>query len=213
MSEDKTRVLDEPRDDEEFDDEEYASGPGRAIAIGAVVAIVLGAAGYFVGHASANGSGPTTLAQAVQQAQSGKLACGDAGAAATPAAGGGDAAGSPPGAGGGEFFLRAICDRGANGTGAGTGAGGAGGGFGGGRGFGAGGFGLAGQVQSISGDTLTLDGRQGTIKVKVSSSTKVRKNASGSLSDVKPGATVSIAGTGQNNSNPATTITILPTQQ
>jgi hypothetical protein len=209
MSEDKTRVLDEPRDDDEYDDEEYASGPGRAIAIGAVVAIVLGVGGYFVGHASAK-SGPATLADAVQQAQSGKLACGDTGTAATPAAGGGDAAGAPPG-GGGQFFLRAICDRNAGGAGAG-GTRNGGGGFGGGRGF-AGGFGLAGQVQSISGDTLTLQGRQGTIKVKLSSSTTVRKSDTGSLSDVKPGATVSVAGTGQNNANPATSITILPTQQ
>jgi hypothetical protein len=107
--------------------------------------------------------------------------------------------------------VRAICDRGQN-AGAGNGAG-AGGGFGGGRGFGAGGFGLAGQVQSISGNTLTLQGRQGTVKVKLSSSTTVRKSTTGSLSDVKPGATVSVAGTGQNNANPATTITILPTRQ
>jgi hypothetical protein len=215
MSEDRTRVLEEPRDeDEEFDDEEYASGPGRAIAIGAVVAMVLGVAGYFVGHASAK-SGPATLAQAVQQAQDGKLACGDTGAAATPAAGGGgDAAGAPPGAGGGQFFLRAICNSGANGAGtAGAGGAGARGGFAG-RGFGAGGgFGVVGQVQSVSGNTLSIQGRQGTIRVKLSPSTTVRKSATGSLSDIKPGAAVSVAGTGQNNTNPATTITILPTQQ
>jgi hypothetical protein len=211
MSEDKTRVLEEPHDDDSYDEEEYASGPGRAIAVGAVVAIVLGVAGYFVGHASAK-SGPTTLAEAVQQAQSGKLACGDTGATASPAAGGGDATGAPPGgagAGGGQFLVRAICNGGQNGAA----TGGAGGGLGG-RGFGAGGFGLVGQVQSISGDTLSIQSRQGTtIKVKLSSSTTVRKSATGSLSDVKPGANVSVAGTGQNNANPASAITILPNQQ
>jgi hypothetical protein len=60
----------------------------------------------------------------------------------------------------------------------------------------------------VSGDTLVLKERQGqTLKVKLTSSTTVRKSATGSLSDVKPGATVSVAG------NPATTVTILPATQ
>jgi hypothetical protein len=41
----------------------------------------------------------------------------------------------------------------------------------------------------------------------LTSSTTVRKSATGSLSDVKPGATVTVAG------NPATSITILPASQ
>jgi hypothetical protein len=202
MSEDKTTVLEDADDVEEYDDD--YRGPGRWIAIAAVVAVVLGVAGYFAGHASAGG-GPSTLAEAVQQAQDGKLACGDTGAAATPPAGGTDAngagagaAGGPPG--GGAFFLRAICDRGgANGAGGGNRQG-----FTGRGGFG----GQAGQVESISGETLTLKDRQGqTIKVKLTSSTTVRKTETGSLSDVKPGATVTVAG------NPANTITILPATQ
>ena len=77
------------------------------------------------------------------------------------------------------------------------------------QGFRRGGFGgQAGQVTSLSGDTLVLRDRQGqTVKVKLTSSTTVRKSATGSLSDVKPGATVTVAG------NPATSITILPATQ
>jgi hypothetical protein len=205
MSEDRTTVLEDSSDADEYDDD--YRGPGRWIAIAAVVAVALGVAGYFAGHASAGG-GPSTLAEAVQQAQDGKLACGDTGAAATPPAGaaatppaGADAAGGPPGAGGangGAFFLRAICDR----SGATAPDGGQGfprGGFGGGRG---------GQVQSLNGDTLVLRDRQGqTIRVKLTSSTTVRKSTTGSLSDVKPGATVTVAG------NPATSVTILPATQ
>jgi hypothetical protein len=190
-------VLEDSSDADEYDDD--YRGPGRWIAIAAVVAVVLGVAGYFAGHASAGG-GPSTLAEAVQQAQDGKLACGDTGAAATPPAGA-DAAGGPPGGGGangGAFFLRAICDRG----GAAAPDGGQGfrrGGFGGGQ---------AGQVRSLSGDTLVLQDRQGqTIRVKLTPSTTVRKSTTGSLSDVKPGATVTVAG------NPATSITILPATQ
>ena len=205
MNEDSTTVLE---DEDEYVDDDYR-GPGRWIAIAAAVAVVLGVAGYFAGHASAGG-GPSTLAEAVQQAQDGKLACGDTGsAAATPAAGGGDAAGGPPGgdaggppagANGGALLLRAVCDRGQNGaTGGGQGFQGRRGAFAGGQ---------VGQVQSLSGDTLVLQGRQGTtIKVKLTSSTAVRKSATGSLDDIKPGATVTVAG------NPATTVTILPASQ
>jgi hypothetical protein len=216
MSEDKTTVLHEPQDDEEYDDD--YGGPGRTIAIAAVVAVVLAVAGFFVGHASAK-SGPATLADAVKQAQAGKLACGDTGtpanAAATPPAGG---AGGPGGFGNGngaQFLVRAICNNGQNAAGGAGGAQGGQEGFRGRGGFGgAGGFGEVGQVQSVSGDTLTLQTRQGgTVKVKLSSSTTVRKTTTGSISDIKQGDTVTVAGTGQNNANPATSITIVPSQQ
>jgi hypothetical protein len=194
MSEDRTTVLENSGEEEEYDDD--YRGPGRWIAIAAVIAVVLGVAGYFAGHASA-GSGPSTLAEAVQQAQDGKLACGDTGAAATPTGFNG-----PPGGGanGGAFLVRAICDRG------GAAAAGSGNrqGFAGRGGFG----GQFGQVESISGDMLSLKDRQGqTIKVKLTSSTAVRESKQGSISDVKPGATVTVAG------NPATTITIVPANQ
>jgi hypothetical protein len=96
MSEDKTTLLEDSAYEDEY------RGPGRWIAIAAGVAVVLGVGGYFAGHASAGG-GPSTLAEAVQQAQDGKLACGDTGSsAAAPAAqGSGDASGAPP-AGGGD---------------------------------------------------------------------------------------------------------------
>ncbi|WP_028059997.1 hypothetical protein [Candidatus Solirubrobacter pratensis] len=222
MSEDKTTVLEEPHDQDEEYDDDYR-GPGRTIAIAAVVAIALGAIGYFAGHAGAGG-GPSTFAEAVQQAQDGKLACGDTGVAAAPTGGGAGAgaagtgqAGAPPRGGGSQFLVRAICqgrqNGGTGGQNGGTGGQNGGGGFGGRGGF-AGGFGgVAGQVQSISGDTLTLQGRQGTVKVKLSSSTTVRKSATGSVGDIKPGATVTVAGTGQNNENPATSVTIVPATQ
>jgi hypothetical protein len=183
MSEDKTTVI----EDDEYED--YRR-PGRWLALAAVVAVALGAAGYFAGHASAGG-GPATLADAVQRAQDGKLACGDTG---SPPQGDARPAGAP---GAGAFFLRAICDRGGQAP------------AGGGQGFRRGGFGgQGGQVQSVSGDTLVLQDRQGqTIQVKLTSSTTIRKSTTGSLSDVKPGATVTVAG------NPATTITILPASQ
>lgn len=189
-------------DDDEYGDDDYR-GPGRMIAIAAVIAIALGVGGYFAGHA--NAKGPTTLAEAVQQAQQGKLACGTATATATPAAG------QPPtGAQGSAFLLRSVCNRGAT---APNGA--AGGGLGGARrGFGGGVGGVTGTVQSVTGSTLTIQSpRTGTLKLKLSSSTKVSKSSAGSLSDLKPGASVSVSGTGQGNTNPATSIFILPTAQ
>jgi hypothetical protein len=204
MSDARTNV--EFEDDDYEDDDDYR-GPGRTIAIAAVIAVALGVGGYFAGHASANG--PSTLAEAVQQAQQGKLACGDIGtASATPATS--TAGGPPTGAQGGAFLARAICGRGQNGAGA-AGAGQFGPGAGGGRfGFG----GETGTVKSISPSSITIQTpRNGTVTLKLSSSTQVSKTTSGSLGDIKPGDTVAVAGTGQSNSTPATRISILPTAQ
>src|SRR6185503_15932295 len=82
--------------------------------ITAVIAVVIAAGAFFAGKAMAGG-GPSTLAEAVQQARAGDLPCGDTGTAAPPQQAPTDAPaqGGPPG-GGGAFALRAICDR--NGT-------------------------------------------------------------------------------------------------
>ena len=99
---------------EEYEDD-YEGGGATRWVIAAVVAIVLIGGAFFAGRAMA-GSGPATLAEAVQQARAGDLPCGDTGttaAAATPPA---DANGAPPaggfgGANGTQFALRAICGQ------------------------------------------------------------------------------------------------------
>jgi hypothetical protein len=202
MNDAKTTVLEEPYDDEEEYDEDGA-GPGRGIAIAVVVALVLGVGGYFAGHASAGG--PATLAEAVQQAQDGKLACGDTGAAArAPAAGTPDAQG---GANQSAFLVRAVCGNGQNGgTGGPQGRGAGQGRFGGGLLGGPGA--TTGQVESVSGSTLTVQGRQGTVKLKLSPSTVVTTTSKGALSDLKAGQTVAVTGQGT-----ARSVFILPAGQ
>ncbi len=72
---------------EEYEDD-YEGGGATRWVIAAVVAIVLIGGAFFAGRAMA-GSGPATLAEAVQQARAGDLPCGDTGtaaAAATPPA-------------------------------------------------------------------------------------------------------------------------------
>jgi hypothetical protein len=228
MSDTTSTVIEDPyEDDDEYDE---GRGPGRIIAIAVVVALALGVGGYFAGHASAGG--PSTLAEAVQQASEGKLACGASPAVPTTAAGGAGATqGAAPGAGGGfaaggananAFLVRQVCARG-TGNGAGTGTPGAGGGgFGAGRTgagargrFGAGGlFGgpgsTTGRVASVSGSTITLTGANGNTTVKVGPNTAVTKTAKGAASDIKPGDTVVASGTGQNGQGTATGIFILP---
>jgi hypothetical protein len=190
-------VLEEPFDEEEYDD--AGAGPGRGVAIAVVLALLLGVGGYFAGHASAGG-GPSTLAEAVQQARDGKLACGATAApSATPGAQGGAPGGGDPTA----FLVRAACGGDAPGGGGfqRRGTGGQGRGL-----FGPGA--TTGQVESVSGSTLTLRGQQGTVKLKLSSSTAVTTTAKGALSDLKPGQTVSVTGQGT-----ARTIFILPAGQ
>jgi|GEM_PF-2467816 len=219
-------------DDDEYDEEGYGGLPWRTIAVAVAAGVALGVVGYFVGHASAK-SGPATLADAVQQAQAGKLACGTppasaAGGGAGGAAGSGGAAGGGAGGSGGAggaaaggrggfgganaagFLVRAVCSP--------NGGAGArpGGGFGGAAGGGAGGFrggfgGVAGTVESVSGSSITIKGRDGqTQTVKVDASTRVQKTTTGSVGDLKAGDDVTVQGAGQDGSDTATSIFVLP---
>jgi hypothetical protein len=110
---------------------------------------------------------------------------------------------------GGRASALASTFAGARGTGAGRG------GFGGGTaggGTGAGGFGgssITGSITVVSGDTLYITSTTGTVyTVKTSGSTSVELSSSGSLSQLKPGQTVTISGTaGSGGTVNATTIT------
>ncbi len=166
------------------------------------MAVVVAVGAFFAGKAAAGSSGPATLAAAVTQARAGKLPCG-ATASATPTAGG------RPNA---DFLVAAVCNRNGQ-TGfrraGGTGAGRAGG-FGGGFGFGGPGS-AVGQIKSVSGSTLTIQGRQGTTqKVTLGSGATVRKYATGSKADLKPGVNVIVSG-GANGA--PQTVTVLPATQ
>jgi hypothetical protein len=169
-------------------EEEYEEvGLGRYIAIGAVILVVAAVAAFFAGKASGSSSGPASLAAAVSQAQAGKLPCG---AAPQPGTGRPNA----------SFLVTAVCDR--NGR---TGFRRPGGGAGfGGIGFGGPG-GVAGRLTSVDGSTLTIQGRQGSRKVTLGASTRIRRYATGSRSDLKAGDTVIVSGTGANR-----TVTVLP---
>jgi hypothetical protein len=180
------------------------SWTGR-IVIAAVVALALIAGAFFAGKAMAGDSGgPATLAEAVQQAQKGDLPCGEtATAAATPTGTPGANGGVPP-AGGGGFLLRGICTQDGQGTGQ---NGQAGGRFGGPGGF-------AGQtVTAVSADSLTLEGPNGSTTVKLDASTTVSKSSGASVSDIKKGDSVIVAGAGGPNATQdaaARSVTILP---
>lgn len=114
--------------------------------------------------------------------------------------------GSSSNAGAGRASAFASAFAGARGGG----AGGAGRGFGGGAGgFGGGGSSITGSVTVVSGDTLYITASNGTVyTVKTSGSTSVSISSSGSLSQLKPGQQVTIAGTqGSGGTVDATTIT------
>jgi hypothetical protein len=174
-------------------EEEYEEvGLGRYIAIAAVVAVVVAAGAFFAGRAAAGSSGPATLAAAVTQARAGKLPCGVSASATPPATGG------RPGS---DFLVASICNRNAQTGFRRTG----GGGF-----FGGGPGGAVGTIQSIDGSTLTIQGRQGTQKVTLGSSTEVRRYATGSTADLKTGASVIVSG---GQSGAPRTVTVLPASQ
>ena len=187
----------------------------RLYAAGAVAALVLAGGGYVVGHVTTH-SGPATLTAAVQEAQAGKLPCG------TPPAntgGGGATAGGFARGGGAGFIVARLCQTG-SGTGAGSGAAGGSGtpgaGFAG-RG-GAGGLGglfgpgsVNGTISSISGNTLSLQTRGGTVTITLPSSAKVTKTTAGALSDLANGANVVVTTSQDASGNrTATSIFLLP---
>ncbi|SEP41525.1 hypothetical protein [Amycolatopsis saalfeldensis] len=81
------------------------------------------------------------------------------------------------------------------GTGAGTGQQGAGQGFGAGGARGAAGRGTVGTVEKVNGTTVTLKTAQGSdVTVSTSDTTTVGLTQPGKLSDLKPGATVTVQG-------------------
>lgn len=174
--------------------------PPRVLLLGLAVlgALVLAGAGFFAGRASAS-SGPSTLAEAVQQASAGKLPCG-----------------STDGAGG--QFLTALCSGrgaggrfGAGGTGQnGTGQNGAGqngarlGGL-----FGPGS--VTGTITSVSGTTMQVQTRAGTITVTLPATTEITASAPGSSKDLTAGKTVVInTTTGDDGTQTAQRVYVLP---
>ena len=70
--------------------------------------------------------------------------------------------------------------------------------------------GVAGRLQSVSGSTLTIQGRQGTQKVTLDGGTTIRKYATGSKSDLKAGDTVIVSG---GSGGAPRTVTVLPAGQ
>lgn len=181
--------------------------PPRMLVIGAAVigAIVLAGGGFFVGHAAAS-TGPSTLADAVQQAQNGKLPCGTGSAA-------------------GGQFLTTICSGGGtgnrlggrlggNGGGAGTQNGGAQGQNGTGTGRGAAGiFGpgsVTGTVTSVSGNTMQVETRAGTITVTIAPNAEITTTTTGKTSDLAAGKTVVITADGSGTTRTASRVFILP---
>ncbi len=90
-----------------------------------------------------------------------------------------------------------LAARGVGGTGGAGGFGGGAGGFGGangGRTFDPNNF-AAGQVKSVSGDTVQLSTATEVLTVKLSSQTQIEKQASGAVSDIQPGERLTVQGT------------------
>lgn len=169
---------------------------------GAVVAaVVLALGGFFAGRATAS-NGPATLAQAVQQASSGKLPCGSTtgtgGALLTAICNGGGF--------GGRFGGTGQGGTGQGGTGqGGTGQGGTGQGQNGaGRGGAGGLFGpgsVTGTITSVSGTTMQVETRAGTITVTLPASAQITTNTAGSAKDLAAGKSVVITATTDANGN------------
>jgi hypothetical protein len=151
--------------------------PVQAIWAG-VAALVVGlVGGYFIGHGTAN-SGPSSLADALSQSANGSLPRGDV-------------TGTLQQLGG----IRALLGTGgarAAGGGTGTGGTGTGGGGTGGAGGGRGGLGVAGTVNSINGNVITITTTAGQVKVLVSGSTTYAKTVAAAQTDVTQGERVTV---------------------
>lgn len=174
--------------------ETSSSGLGRGVLVGGVVGALIIAGGAFVaGRAMA--AGPATLVDAVQQAQAGTLPCGTASSGA------------------GQFVTR-LCGS-AQGGGTGGGQGGQIGGPGqGGGGAGFGGRGVAGSVTAVTGSSITVSTRGGSVTVAVPGNVTVSKTVDGSMADVKVGDTVTVASTTDASGNrTASRISIVPAGQ
>ena len=157
--------------------------------VGALVLGLIG--GFFLGRGTAS-SGPSSLADAIKQTESGSLPRGDV--AGVLQGGGGFRAilGGTGGLGGGAAGRAGAGGTGGTGTGGGAGTGGGGGGgFGGGGGGGFGG-GVAGTVSSVNGNVITVTSTAGQVQVIVSGSTTYSKTAPASISDVTAGERVTV---------------------
>lgn len=128
--------------------------------------------------------------------------------------GAGVAYGSPKQVQGGltQQQLVALLGVGTGGLGAGaSGAGGASGAAGAAAGLAA--LGTAGRVVSVQGDVVTIETRQGNVRVNLSSSTTLTKVASATRTDLKEGMTVLVGGQrGNDGTIAATSVTELPQQ-
>jgi hypothetical protein len=167
-----------------------SSVSGRYIAVSAVIAVLVGVAGFLIGHAAS--SGPKTLAEALTQARAGKLPCGTVS--------------STSGAG---FLVSRLC-----GSGTGSSGGGGFGGFGPGTVGGSGGFGgnaglVAGTVSSVSGTSITVATNAGNVTVTVPSTASITKPAKISLNQLPVGSrVVVISSTDASGARVASRVTV-----
>jgi hypothetical protein len=152
-----------------YDRPQPGGGARRSIVLAAVIALVVGlGGGYALGRQTAP-KGASSLAEAVQLASAGKLPTGDLS--------------SLRGGLRGAFGRRAGNGQGGNGNAQGNGGGFL---FGGGQG----GRGIQATVQSVSGDTVTLQTPAGQLRVRIGPDTKIQKATGGAKSDITPGGRV-----------------------
>ena len=161
---------------------------GRVLAGVLCLAVGIGA-GFALGRVTAP-AGPKTLAEAVQQAQQGKLPTGNLRNGQGGAPFGGQNGQTPP-------------FGGQNGQGQGNRA--------------PGGGGVQGDITQISGDVLTINTPAGDLKVKLGSSTTILKAVAAARSDLAVGDTVSVridpsASGGGDGTTTASSITKEPAQ-